>query len=345
MNQRTLRLCARLRYVVTRPSMVFGILLWLLLMPARADVWNRDTVYAERLAALQAAIGARPNDANALVDLAAFYLKPLAPRTVEAADGTMRTFNVPLRNEIIPEGIKNTYAVPWVFRGDTSAAWPLLTKALAIDPRNVRAARERAMYYRMRGDLDRMKPYMQTALRQNPLDLDMCRLYLDHRTGLARVLNDQAADLRTPKSHEEDRPDGRYLVTTYPSEADLARANDLDRQAQVARRDAIGPLKKLAGAMKDDPSRPTTPAKQAKWRLATAVYFQWIGELEKAAGTAAAGLRDDPTDLDSLDYVVDLVRGTRTRDKLAEYKAILDRWGGVDSSPTIPAAAPRGPRR
>jgi hypothetical protein len=97
--------------------------------------------------------------------------------------------------------------------------------------------------------------------------------------------------------------------------------------------------------MKNDPSRPTTPAKQAKWRLATAVYFQWIGELEKAAGTAAAGLREDPTDLDSLDYVIDLFRGTRTRDKLAEYKAILDRWSGVDSSATIPEAAPRGLRR
>ena len=92
-------------------------------------------MYTERVAALQTAITAKPNDANALVDLAAFYLKPLAPRTVEATDGTVRTFNVPLRNEIIPDGIKNMYAVPWVFRGDTSAAWPLLTKALAIDPR------------------------------------------------------------------------------------------------------------------------------------------------------------------------------------------------------------------
>ncbi len=330
---------------MTRRNLLLGTLAWLALTPAQAEVWNRDTVYAERVAAFQAAIAARPNDANALVDLAAFYLKPVAPRTVEAADGKARTFNVPLRNEWIPDGIKVTYAVPWVFRGDTSAAWPLLQKALAVDPRNVRAMRELAMYYRMRGDLTRMKPYMEAALEQNPLDLDMARLYLDHRTGLARVLNDQAIDLRTPRMHEETRPDGIYEVTTYPSAADLARADELDRQAQAARRDAIQPLQRLAGALKDDPSRPTTPAKQAKWRLATAVYFQWIGELEKAAGTAAAGLREDPTDLDSLDYVVDLLRGTRTRDKLAEYKAILDRWGGVDSTATIPRAAPRGPRR
>jgi hypothetical protein len=43
--------------------------------------------------------------------------------------------------------------------------------------------------------------------------------------------------------------------------------------------------------------------------------------------------------------VVDLLRGTRTRDKLAEYKAILDRWGGVDSTAAIPGTAPRGPRQ
>jgi tetratricopeptide (TPR) repeat protein len=327
---------------------LLAVAAWLWLVggaPAAAQPWNRDTAYSEREAALRRAIAARPNDVNALVDLAAFYLKPLAPRTVAAADGRVRTFLVPLRNEIIPGGIKLTYAVPWVFRGDTSAAWPLLSKAIAIDPRNARAARELAMYYRMRGDLDRMKPYMEAALQQNPLDLDMCRLYLDHRTGLARVLNDQAVDLRTPRVHEEDRPDGRYRVTTHPSEADYARARQLDAQAQTVRREAVIPLNRLAGALRDDPTRPSTPAKQAKWRLATAVYFQWIGELEKAAGTAAAGLREDPTDLDSLDYLIDILRGTRTTARHLEYKAILDRWTGADSKPIVPAAAPRGSRR
>jgi hypothetical protein len=324
--------------------LTIAMLLLTAVRPAAAE-WNQDAVYAEKVAALQAAIAARPNDVNALVDLGAFYLKPLASRSVAAADGRVRTFLVPLRSEIIPGGIKNTYAVPWVFRGDTSAAWQVLSKAIQIDPKNVRANRELAMYYRMRGDLDRMKPYMEMALRQNPLDLDMCRLYLDHRTGLARVLNDQAVDLRTPRVHEEDRPDGRYRVTTQPSAADYERATQLDAQAQTARRDAILPLQQLAKALRDDPTRAATPAKQAKWRLATAVYLQWIGELEKAAGTAAAGLREDPTDLDSLDYLIDILRGTRTKDKYAEYKAILDRWMGADSTAVVPPEAPRGPRR
>src|SRR5580765_475463 len=90
--------------------------------PVRAQVWNRDAVYTQRVAELQRAIAARPTDPNPLFDLGAFYLKPLARRTVEAADGKVRPFDVPLRNEIIPEGIQNTAAASWVFRGDTSAA-------------------------------------------------------------------------------------------------------------------------------------------------------------------------------------------------------------------------------
>jgi tetratricopeptide (TPR) repeat protein len=329
---------------MSRQAMVIALAMMFPVCTAHAQSWDRDAAYAQRVADLKKRVETNPNDVDALVNLGAFYLKPLAERTVEAADGKVRTFLVPLRNEVTPR-IKNIYAVPWVFRGDTSAAWPFLKQAITLDPKHSRAARELAMYYRMRNDLDRMKPYMEQALQADPLDLDMCRLYLDHRTALARVLNDQAGALRTPRVHEEDRADGRYRVTTHPSEADLARAKQLDAQAQDARRDAIKPMTNLARMLKEDPTRETTPAKQAKWRLATAIYFHWIGELDKAAGTAGAGLREDPTNLDCLDYVVDILRGTRTKDKLAQYKAVLDRWGGVDSSPVLVEDKPSGPKR
>jgi hypothetical protein len=306
--------------------------------------WDRDAVFAQREAELKKLVDANPKDVGALVNLGAFYLKPLAPRSVGAADDVVRTFNVPLRSEVVGE-IKSVYAVPWVFRGDTKAAWPYLKRAIDLDPRNVRASRELALYYRMRDDLDRMKPHMDVALRANPNDLDMCRLFLDHRTTLARVLNDQAVDLRTPKIRQEQRADGRYEVTIYPSAADHARAKALDDQAQQVRREAIVPLQNLAKTLRDDKTRVSDPSKQATWRLATAIYLQWIGELEKAAGTAAAGLREDPTNLDCLDYVIDLVRGTRTKDKHAEYKAILDRWSGADTKPVRKEETSRGPRR
>jgi hypothetical protein len=76
----------------------------------------------------------------------------------------------------------------------------------------------------MRGDLDRMKPYMEAALRANPLDLDMCRLHLDHRTLLAKTGKDLAFDLRQPKVRYEDRGNTRYRIVVEPSAADLAKA-------------------------------------------------------------------------------------------------------------------------
>ena len=310
---------------------------------ARAGKWDRNAVYAARVSVLKQAIAQRPNDPRPLVALAAFYLKPLAPRKVAAADGKIRRVMVPLRNER-QRSIKDIYAVPWVFRGDPHLAWPLLVRALKLDPNNPGAIREMAMLYRMKHDLDRMRPYMEAALRNNPMDLDMCRLFLDHRTALARVLNDQAGALLTPRTWTEDRPYGRYRVTQYPSRADRERAAQLDRQAKDVRRKAIRPLHDLSGRLKNDPRTKTNPALKSEWYLATAIYIHWIGELDKSAGTAVAALRIDPTNLDALDYIIDTLRHAHTFSKMRTYKAILDRWEGVDSTPVIIKPKPRGPK-
>ncbi|MCP5366433.1 MAG: hypothetical protein H6906_02845 [Hyphomicrobiales bacterium] len=325
---------------------LFPLLVLVLAAPLFAQgarAWDRDAVYAQREGLLKAAVVEHPDSADALAALAAFYLKPLAPREVAAADGRVRRVMVPLRNEWSGP-IKDIVAVPWVFRGDTSSAWPLLTRALKLAPNNPAVRRELAMYYRMRGDLDRMKPHMEAALKVYPYDLDLCRLYLDHRTALARVLNDQAGALRTPRTWTEDRADGRYRVTQNPSQADLAQAKSLDAQAQEVRRQAIKPLMRLAKALKEDPRTKSDPALFARWQLTTAIYFAWLGELEKSAGTAVAALRKDPTYLDALDFVVDTLRLTHTRDKLPAYKSILDRWGGVDSTPVIVRGKRGGPK-
>jgi tetratricopeptide (TPR) repeat protein len=309
------------------------------------QAWDRDAVFAAREAQLKQAIASRPSEAQPLAELAAFYLRPVAPREIEAADGVRRRVLVPLRNEWIVEGIKQTFAVPWVFRGDPDRARPLLARALELQPGHPLAVRESAMMHRMKIDLDRMRPFMEAALRRDPMDLDMCRLYLDHRTAGARTLNDLAAGLRQPVITEEERSDGRYRITRSPSAADYARANEYDRQAQAARREAIIPLNRLAAALKNDPQRAGDPVKEAKWHLASAVYRQWIGELEKSAGSASLALRADPTNLDALDFLVDITRGTRTRDRYAEYKAILDRWSGADSTAIRTAGRRMGPRR
>ena len=312
------------------------ILPWigLLAVDVSAVPWDRDAVYASRVAELQQAIANHPNEAQPLVNLAKFYLKPVALREVEAADGNVRTFLVPLRNERT-RPIKEVYCVPWVFRGDPDLARPLLNRALQIDAKNTPAKREMAMYYRMKSDLDSMKPFLEAAIANDPSDLELCRLYLDHRTAVALTMNEQAASLRTPRVWDEQRADGKYRVTQQPSDADLARATQLDEQSQDVRREGIKALETLAASLKDDPTLKMDAAKRSKWRLATAIYAHWLGDLTNAAGTAMAALREDPTNLDALDFIVDLLRGTHTNDKLKEYKSILDRWGNADSQPEI----------
>jgi tetratricopeptide (TPR) repeat protein len=296
-----------------------------------ADSWNRDAVYAQRVAELQQAIAQHPDDAQPLVDLAAFYLKPLAPRMVLAADGQMRQVIVPLRNEWHPP-TKTVYAVPWVFFGDPTAAKPLLQKALAIDPNNPQAIREAAMLDRMVDNMPAMQPYILAALKNNPMDLDICRLYLDYDMLLASQWSSQAYHLRATGTQPSGLMGQPFLV---PSQQALAQANQLDAKAAQARKEATGPLYNFAYALKHDPSLGHDPAKQSEDDLANAIYYDSIGNLGVAGGAAKAALMHDPTNLDALDFLIDLCRGTHTDNLLAVYKPILDRWMGADSSPVI----------
>ena len=69
--------------------------------------------------------------------------------------------------------------------GSSAATQPLLKKALELKLNHARAVREMAMLLRMKNNLDAMRPYMEAALKNDSLDLDMCRLYLDHHTAVA----------------------------------------------------------------------------------------------------------------------------------------------------------------
>jgi hypothetical protein len=88
--------------VLNRREFVCGSMASLFVASRGAEAqtaWDLQAVYAAREAQLKQAIETRPADPQPLVELAAFYLKPVAPRDVEAADGVRRRVMVPLRNE------------------------------------------------------------------------------------------------------------------------------------------------------------------------------------------------------------------------------------------------------
>ena len=281
----------------------------------RAKNWNREEVYENRVAELKRAIEASPKNPDPLVQLAEFYLRPLATRRITDKKGKVRDVLLPLRDEWREFGGKGVYAVPWVFRGDPDLARPLLKRALKMNPNHHKAMRAYALSYRMKHDLDRMQPYVKRALAIQPVDLDMARLSLDYYTSGARVLNDQAMQLRKTRIRYEDRSDGRYKITTYPSEADLAEADQLDRQAQDWRRQAPSALTTVAKATKGKPNQKIT------YDLANAVYYHWLGELGKSGGAIKSALKADPYNFDAIEMMIDLATGTHTGD-------LRDKWKG-----------------
>ncbi|MCP5181568.1 MAG: hypothetical protein H6993_03965 [Pseudomonadales bacterium] len=302
-----------------------------------SETWDRNVAYVREEARLRATVQAHPDAAQAYAALGWFYMDPVVSRDVAAVDGRVRRCLVPLRDELVPGGGKTIFAAPWVLRGDPGKAIPVLRQALQIDPRNHLAHRGLALAYRMREDVVRMQEHVLLALRIDPMDLDMARLYLDFHTVQARILNDRAGGLRTQRRHEEDRPYGRRVeVITYPSQADLAQAAQLDQQAQGHRREAFEPLKHIMKATKGDAGR------KSLHDLANAIYYYWTGDLGTSAGAAKAALEADPTNLRALDYLIDLAQGTHTPDLYRRYLGIRDRWAGASTAARkAPAAASR----
>ncbi len=286
-----------------------------LVQARRAKNWNREEVYADRVAELKRSISASPNNPDPLVALAQFYLRPLATRQVMDQKGNPKKVLLPLRDEWRESGGKTVYAVPWVFRGDPGLAIPLLKRALQINANHHGALRAYALALRMKHDLDRMQPYVKRALAIQAVDLDMARLYLDYYTSGARVLNDLAAQLRQPSVRYEDRSDGRYKITTHPSPSQLAQADQLDRQAQDYRRQAPVALKRVAGATKGNASQKITHD------LANAVYYHWLGDLGQSGGAIKSALKVDPYNFDAIEMMIDLATGTHTYE-------LRDRWQG-----------------
>ena len=286
-----------------------------LVQARQAKNWNREEVYANRETELKRLVSASPGNPDPLVALGQFYLRPLATRQVTDQIGKTKEVLLPLRDEWRESGGKSVYAVPWVFRGDPDLARPLLKHALKMNPNHHGAMRAYAMVLRMKHDLDRMQPYVKRALAIQAIDLDMARLYLDYYTSGARVLNDQATQLREPSVRYENRADGRYKITTPASASDLAEADRLDRQAQDWRRQAPVALKRVASGTKGNRSKKIT------YDLANAVYYHWLGELEQSGGAIKSALKEDTYNFDAIEMMIDLATGTHTSD-------LRDKWKG-----------------
>lgn len=218
-----------------------------------ATSWDLQAAYHAREAALKAAVEARPKNVQALLDLAAFYLRPAAPREVRTMDGSIRTVMVPLkpaRRIAVTRLIDNL----WTFNGDPDLAKPLLDRAVQLDGRNPAVLRLVAYYLRMKDALGSIEDYLTPAMAADPQDLDLIHIYFDWQMELARQLNEQAEMLRAPTWLTERRGDRLYKVLTPAGPGAVAQANDLDAQADKCRTEAIRPVCRVRWLWSENPA-------------------------------------------------------------------------------------------
>src|SRR5262249_34069842 len=145
-------------------------------------------------------------------------------------------------------------------------------------------------------------------------NLDLGKIWLDYYTNQAGMLTAQANSLRQPKSHTEFHNGESFLVTVQPSQADLARADELDAQSAEICRKAVAPLQQFIAAKQ----------RTIEGYLATAELQQWNSKYDEAIAAANAALKLDLWNLDAHEFLVDLCPKIGKRDLAIEHQDLLN---------------------
>lgn len=263
-----------------------------LVRAAAATRFVRAESYTEELQRLDAAATADPKNANKQAAVGEFLINPLTTKqaTLDGKTGIAK----------IPTG-----------DADVMRAQPYLDKALAINPNHIIAMTNKALSAIATREPKVAIQWAEKALALSN-NLDLSRVYLDYYTNVAVDMNAQARQIRTPKISHEIRGGLEYQVTTYPSPADLARANELDQQADQLRLKAVGPMQRLAESARGTPSGVLAGAEVAR---AKANYSQ-------AIVASMDVFKIDPFDIEAREFLIDLYPKVGMTDKAIEQQNI-----------------------
>ncbi|MCG3178247.1 MAG: hypothetical protein BIFFINMI_00573 [Phycisphaerae bacterium] len=242
-----------------------------------------DEFYQDRIRALESALAADPNNPDRLADLAEFlFAESLCPREqVEPGSWPVYYRYVP---QSVPRLGPHGELMPALPNGRTTrevaAAAELLDRAMAASPRHLRSLAVRGRLLNWRNDYGSARKALDLALASKPDDADLLHDRSIALDGIARGDRLAAAALQMPQITTVRNADGSTTTTTvYPSQADLARAAELEREADECHRqatqDMTAALKLSAGSargafyqgMLDSAARDFTQA-QADLRLA-----------------------------------------------------------------------------
>lgn len=274
----------------------------------RADAAERLVAAEARtreMGRLQLEFDRDPKNVEKAVALAAFCIRPTVETSVRSGGAGLARVRVG--------------------EPDLDRARTALDAAGQLNRNHHGALTQQALWMRAKGAKDRMIQTVAYAFEQGALNYDLAMMHLDYYQELAASLEAEAAALRTPRVHYENRVDGRYQVTTYPSQADLARAAQLEAQAREHRRVSMQPLQRLAAAHPD----------AAIGKLAQAEIERMIGEYDRMLATAEAALAIDPWHLESREFIIEHAPRVGLNDIALKHLDIMENLYGPSARVTI----------
>ncbi len=202
-----------------------------------------DEIYQDRLRMLDEARRADSKNPDRLADLADFLFAESSPpfEQVEPRSWPVYFRHVPQAvakfgpaGEILPAPPARRTA------GEVARAFGLLEEALAANPNHVRSLGIKGTILNSRGEHAQARNALDKALAVKPNDPVLLRERSVALQGIARANALAAAALRTPSISTVNNGDGTSTTTTrYPSPADLARADALDREAKECHEKAV----------------------------------------------------------------------------------------------------------
>jgi len=254
-----------------------------------------DEDYQDGLRVLTLATQKQPSNAEALAQLGEFLFHGAVNVPGEAVEprATFRTFR--LLNE---QGRA----------AEIARASQILDSALNIDPKNMRAVAakvELLIHGEQWGDAETM---LRQALAINPNEPKLLDLFTRVMDFAASVRMANANQLRTPKTWE----DAVFIYTRYPSQSELAAADEYDQQANQLWAIGSDSLRAAAKAM----------AGTADGFNYASVVASRDGNLDEAISDLEQAVKLAPGNAEFHDTLADFYDQKQMRDPAADQRAI-----------------------
>lgn len=275
-----------------------------------------DEGYQDGLRVREDAVRADPRNADKKVEVARYLILESENRG-EAVE---------------PRRAVETYRWQLSREAELERAVRLADEALAAKPDHARGSIWKAMALDGLGRGGEAEALAEKGVALAHDDADALQLAAHFRARRADRASSEAASLRQERcsssSHDETRSDGEYRVTTTtcypPSQADVARAEQLEALARELRQKARAAIVKAVAVTKGTPQA-----------LLKADLELWFGDPGQAVTILEQTVSADPRSLEAQEALADLYAKTGQREKAEEQLAVARQLVHTTAAPLL----------